>query len=43
MFKKEVSGSGSESGLGKNMDPDPVCPQRLDPAPVVNIRPDPKP
>ena len=26
------------------MDPDPVCPERLDPAPnPVNIRPDPQP
>ena len=41
-------GSGSGSGflpgfsLGKCMDPDPVCPERLDPDPV-NIRPDTKP
>ena len=33
---------GSVSGLGKNIDPDPVCPERFDPDPV-NIRPDPKP
>ena len=36
----EVSGSGS--GLKKFMDPDSVCPERLDPDPV-NIRPDPQP
>ena len=34
--------SGSGSGLKKFMDPDPVCPERLDPDPV-NIRPDPQP
>ena len=33
--------TGSGSGLKKFMDPDPVCPERLDPDPV-NIRPDPK-
>ena len=31
MFKTEVSGSGY--GLEKIMDPDPVCPERLDPDP----------
>ena len=35
---KEGSGSGKE----KFMDPDPVCPERLDLDPV-DIRPDPKP
>ena len=34
--------SGSGSGLKKFMDPDPVCPERLDPDPV-NIRPEPQP
>ena len=29
-------------GLFERLDPDPVCPQRLDPD-AVNIRPDPKP
>ena len=42
MFKIEVAGSGS--GLEETMDPDPVCPERLDPnSDPVNIRPDPKP
>ena len=46
--------SGSGSGIEKIMDPDPVCPERLDPDPnpvfherldpdLVNFRPDPKP
>ena len=29
---REVTESGS--GLEKNMDPDPVCPERLDPDPI---------
>ena len=33
---------GSGSGPEKIMDPDPICPERLDPDPV-NIRPDPQP
>ena len=34
----------TESGLEKIMDPDPVCPERLDPdLDPVNNRPDPKP
>ena len=28
-----MSGSGSRSGLEKIMDPDLVCPERLDPGP----------
>ena len=50
IFKTEVSGSG----LKHFMDPDPVCPERLDPDPdpvcperldpdPVKIRTDPKP
>ena len=38
IFKTEMSGSGSD--LEKIMDPDPVCPERLD---LVNNRLDPKP
>ena len=34
--------SAPGSGFEKIMDPDPVCPYRVDPDPV-NIRPDPKP
>ena len=37
-----LPGSESVFGLEKFMNPDPVCPKRLDPDPV-NIRPDPKP
>ena len=37
-----MSGSGYGSDLKEFMDPDPVCPERLDPDPV-NIRPDPQP
>ena len=33
---------GFGSGQEKIMDPDPVCPKRLD-SDLVNIRPDPKP
>ena len=31
IFNTEVPGSGSGSGVEKFMDPDPVCPERLDP------------
>ena len=33
--------SGSETGLVKTMNPDPICPERFDPDPV-NIRPESK-
>ena len=40
--KRTHQSFGSESGLKKIIDPDPVCLERLDPDPV-NIRTDPKP
>ena len=41
-LKQRCLESGSGSGLEKIMDPDPVCPERLDPD-RVNIRPNPIP